>query len=161
MGLTSAALVAVWIVVIVLVLAMAAMRQQIRVLQSDQAGAGRSASARKNISRFAITQAGRPTIVLLISEGCPSCGEVLPLFTSLSGSVDTNFVVLARKYREPPPDVAPAEFVTNPELFNYLDPGWQPAMIKCGAGGDVEMLEPVGSAVAFQAAVRRLGVVHP
>lgn len=161
MSATSAGLILLWIVVIVLLFAMAGLRQQVRRLQYGAALADASPQSSRTVRRKTVDLqpvSGRSKLaLLLVTEGCAVCHEVTPWFIAeASTNSEVDFAILTRAQNGAPADVGRARHVIDARLFNDIDPGWQPALIIVDADGSVESVEPVGSKDAIDFELTKL-----
>lgn len=165
MSVTAAVIVLLWLVVLYLLVATAALWQQVKLLQA--AGPNISSQPHEDSPTVSAEIVPLPAGILLVTPGCNSCKAAVERLDSVATEMyEANFLVLTRSADYVMPAESSIHLLLDAELFNSLDPGWQPALVSVGADGAVVSTEPVGSNDALDFAVSNLppsirgGIAH-
>ncbi|MBB3040839.1 hypothetical protein [Nocardioides soli] len=154
MSVTSAALILSWVAIAILGLGYAGLRRQLNEVHADTifSSAASSAPARSVIS---VTRTGRPSLILLSTDDCPVCLEIVPAFRRLatSSGLDVDHVILMRSGTGDAGAEVPV--VVDAMAFNTLEPGYLPALVLADNDGLVLTIEPVGGIAALESVGKR------
>jgi hypothetical protein len=152
----TAAVLLLWVVVLVLALACAGLLRQLREVQHDLALLQRSASGvsrRSAVPDVLVPRDGAElTVALLVSPGCEVCEEILPIFLDdvVSRRPRIDPVVLSWDGASVPASRAGVRTVLDTSAYRSVDPGWTPALAVIDRSGAVAGVEPVGSPTAIR-----------
>lgn len=156
---TVAAIVLLWIVVLVLAFAMAGILQKVRDLERRGTSGPAAVPDTEAVDAVAPEEGQAVSAVLLVEEGCGVCAEVLPSFTaarSLSGSERVNFVVVTNSSDGTGYDIGDVQVLADPDIHARLEPGWFPAMLIVTPDRVIAAVEPAGSPEAVEDLVVRV-----
>jgi hypothetical protein len=151
MTFTAAALIAAWIAILVLALALAGVLQQMRALVGGSAGAPRLAVG-PIVGRPAPPLDGRavpaPALILFADRDCPSCHEVAPAF-GLRGNGSIR-KVLVYEGDAPPAYHGIDTLVVDRATFDQWNVRVTPFLAAVDEAGTVVSAAPVGSAPVLE-----------
>lgn len=159
-----AAVILLWILVVLLVFAMAGILRKVRALEQRAAAAPAAAPMRDTSEADAVAMVAPRgdqvlSAVLIVEEGCGVCAEVLPRFTAATteiGSERVDYIVLSNDTESDyavPDDV---RLIADRQLHAALDPGWFPAILVITDDRVIQAVEPAGSPEAVDALVAKL-----
>lgn len=183
MSFPSAALLAVWVVLVLMAFAMAGLLRQQRDLQAAVLRLGGRPSPPPAPVQLRPTRPGATLVVVIADRRCTSCPDVLREFLRLAPELadDLEAVVLTASAAPDGPvasngsatsngSIAPSgsdgtgvwaelersteiRLVVDPAGYHLLDPGWRPALLQIDHAGAVLRTVPVGSPAALAAAL--------
>lgn len=139
------------VALVLVVLALVGLQQNLRRLERRVGRAGARRRGATELTALRPLDGANLSCVLLVSDHCPICASVLPAFIE-PGAADRSVerLVLSRVDLTQH-DVGPLRTVVDRDLYDALDPGWQPALAMVDAGGEVLAIRPAGSVDAVRA----------
>lgn len=154
-----AAMVLLWVVVILLVFATAGILQKVR--QLERRGATAPGPANSDAVATVTPSGGRiVSAVLVVEEGCGVCAEVMPRFSAAASGSEADrveFVVVSNGAGQSAYKLgADVRLVADRDVHRALEPGWFPAMLIVTADRVIAAVEPAGSPEAIDHLVTRV-----
>lgn len=159
----NSALLAAWIVITLMVFAMAGLLRQQRDLQAAVGRLGGRVKQAPVPTRLRPTRPGCTLAVLIVDHRCRTCPDVLRAFlrlvTELPSSVEAVVLTYSATNSDPAGVWADVErdpgvrLVIDADTYHLLDPGWRPALLQIDQEGAVTREVPAGSPEALAAAL--------
>lgn len=164
---TTAALIVLCVLVLLLVAAGAGLLRRVRELElAVYRGVGlRFAGTGAEQQSLSITTPGRVTVVAKVTRQCPVCAQVLAAMVDAAQSMDgaLDFVVLSDDQKLPVQATDRLRVITDPTTWRAVDVPFVPALLVVDEQGIVVNTTPAGSGEAVTDLVRRtraLGTVE-
>jgi hypothetical protein len=156
MSVVEAAVIAAWIVIVVMALALAGVVRQLRELHERLAVGSLAQHAGRTVPEVLRPRPpARASLVLSVEEGCQVCAEVAPAFAEAARRGDgaqVDFVVLSATASPRWPASERVRTVIDAGVRRAVGVPWTPALLTIGPDGGIDNVDPAGS----EATLRRL-----
>lgn len=133
------------------VLALVGLQQNLRRLEQRLGRAGASRRGATELTALRPRDGATLSCVLLVADHCPICASVLPTFVGPGGAGQSVERIVLSRVALTEHDVGPLRAVVDRDLYDTLDPGWQPALAVVDASGEVVAVRPAGSVDSVRA----------